>query len=117
MKQKLKILGLLNLIELKAIAARSSFLACFHITCFRVLQSHFFFCVLCLWGWPDSLESARSPIVLLSGAVVRLFKKWAKKKYKLNEMCQSQLFPENKHANSNSKININGQFHIALVGC
>lgn len=63
------------------------------------------------------MESARSPIVLLSGAVVRLFKKWAKKKYKLNEMCQSQLFPENKHANSNSKININGQFHIALVGC
>lgn len=32
-------------------------------------------------------------------------------------MCQSQLFPENKHANSNFKININGQFHIALVGC
>lgn len=28
---------------------------------------------------------------------------------------QSQLFPENKHANS--KININDQLHIELTGC
>lgn len=50
----------------------------FHVTCFSVLQSHFFFCVLCLWGWPDSLESAWSPVVLLCGALVRLCKKQAK---------------------------------------
>lgn len=63
-------------LALKATAVKDSFHgypASFHITCFGVLQSHFFFCVFCLWGWPDSLESARSPIVLLGRAVVRAF--------------------------------------------
>lgn len=68
--------------------------ACFHVTCFSVLQSHFFFCVLCLWGWPDSLESARSPVVLLSGAVVKLFKKWAKKKEVKWNMAKANYSPQ-----------------------
>lgn len=29
---------------------------------------------------------------------------------------QSQLFPENKHANPNSKININDQLRVTLTG-
>lgn len=41
------------------------------------------------------MESARSPIVLLSGAVVRLLKKWVKKRIRYMKCGQSALTPEN----------------------